>query len=195
MRRNGGGCEKRLLITIYRVFFAKGRVSFCCVKLLRNDNLGGTMMKVFVSGCFDLMHSGHVFFFERAAAYGDLYVAIGSDKTIRELKNGNPCVVKTNGCIWFPPFVLCTGLLSVPVRGCLIFCRSWTSFVLMFSWLTKTERQKKNAGCAKSGTSAMWCCRGSRKKNCRAVQQLICESWRKQNKAESGRPSGFCPSV
>ena len=90
MRRNGGGCEKRLLITIYRVFFAKGRVRFCCVKLLRNDNLGGTMMKVFVSGCFDLMHSGHVFFFERAAAYGDLYVAIGSDKTIRELKKREP---------------------------------------------------------------------------------------------------------
>lgn len=79
------------------------------------------MTKVFVSGCFDLMHSGHVFFFERAAAYGDLYVAIGSDKTIRELKNGNPCVMKMSVCIWFPPFVLCTGLLSVPVRGCWIF--------------------------------------------------------------------------
>ena len=48
------------------------------------------MTKVFVSGCFDLMHSGHVFFFERAAAYGDLYVAIGSDKTIRELKKREP---------------------------------------------------------------------------------------------------------
>ena len=48
------------------------------------------MTKVFVSGCFDLMHSGHVFFFERAAAYGDLYVAIGSDKTIRDLKKREP---------------------------------------------------------------------------------------------------------
>lgn len=48
------------------------------------------MTKVFVSGCFDLMHSGHVFFFERAAAYGDLYVAIGSGKTIRELKKREP---------------------------------------------------------------------------------------------------------
>ncbi len=42
--------------------------------------------KVFVSGCFDLLHSGHVAFFQSAAAYGDLYVAIGSDKTIFELK-------------------------------------------------------------------------------------------------------------
>ena len=42
--------------------------------------------KVFVSGCFDLLHSGHVAFFEEAATYGDLYVGIGSDRTIRELK-------------------------------------------------------------------------------------------------------------
>lgn len=37
--------------------------------------------KVFVSGCYDLLHSGHVEFFRQAAAYGDLYVGIGSDAT------------------------------------------------------------------------------------------------------------------
>jgi cytidyltransferase-like protein len=42
--------------------------------------------KVFVSGCFDLLHSGHVRFFEEASQFGELYVAIGSDKTVRELK-------------------------------------------------------------------------------------------------------------
>lgn len=42
--------------------------------------------KVFVSGCYDMLHSGHVAFFEEAAKYGDLYVGIGSDKTIQELK-------------------------------------------------------------------------------------------------------------
>jgi cytidyltransferase-like protein len=42
--------------------------------------------KVFVSGCYDMLHSGHVAFFEEAARYGDLYVGIGSDKTIQELK-------------------------------------------------------------------------------------------------------------
>jgi cytidyltransferase-like protein len=46
--------------------------------------------KVFVSGCFDLLHSGHIAFFEQAADYGDLYVAIGSDKTIFELKGREP---------------------------------------------------------------------------------------------------------
>ncbi|MDR0844126.1 MAG: adenylyltransferase/cytidyltransferase family protein [Tannerella sp.] len=44
------------------------------------------MKKVFVSGCYDMLHSGHVAFFEEAAGYGDLYVGIGSDKTICELK-------------------------------------------------------------------------------------------------------------
>ena len=42
--------------------------------------------KVFVSGCFDMLHSGHVAFFEEAATHGDLYVGIGSDRTINELK-------------------------------------------------------------------------------------------------------------
>ncbi|MGD2035216.1 MAG: adenylyltransferase/cytidyltransferase family protein [Bacteroidales bacterium] len=42
--------------------------------------------KVFVSGCFDLLHSGHIAFFKEASRYGDLYVGIGSDKTIEALK-------------------------------------------------------------------------------------------------------------
>ncbi len=42
--------------------------------------------KVFVSGCYDLLHSGHVEFFRQAAEYGDLYVGIGSDKTILHYK-------------------------------------------------------------------------------------------------------------
>ena len=42
--------------------------------------------KVFVSGCFDMLHSGHIAFFKEAATYGDLYVGIGSDSTIAELK-------------------------------------------------------------------------------------------------------------
>ncbi|MBD8388221.1 adenylyltransferase/cytidyltransferase family protein [Dysgonomonas sp. BGC7] len=44
------------------------------------------MKKVFVSGCYDMLHSGHVAFFEEAATYGDLYVGIGSDKTVNDLK-------------------------------------------------------------------------------------------------------------
>lgn len=43
--------------------------------------------KVFVSGCYDLLHSGHVEFFRQAAQFGDLYVGIGSDATILEYKH------------------------------------------------------------------------------------------------------------
>jgi cytidyltransferase-like protein len=46
--------------------------------------------KVFVSGCYDMLHSGHVAFFEEAAQYGDLYVGIGSDHTLNELKARRP---------------------------------------------------------------------------------------------------------
>lgn len=42
--------------------------------------------KVFVSGCFDMLHSGHVAFFKEASTYGDLYVGLGSDNTIEGLK-------------------------------------------------------------------------------------------------------------
>lgn len=49
-----------------------------------------TRKKIFVSGCFDMLHSGHVRFLEEAASYGDLYVGLGSDQTIRDLKGRAP---------------------------------------------------------------------------------------------------------
>lgn len=45
------------------------------------------MKKVFVSGCYDLLHSGHVEFFRQASQYGELYVGIGSDQTILGYKH------------------------------------------------------------------------------------------------------------
>jgi cytidyltransferase-like protein len=63
--------------------------------------------KVFISGCFDLLHSGHIAFFQEAARYGDLYVALGSDKTVFQLKGRLPVnteaerlyMVKSVGCV------------------------------------------------------------------------------------------------
>ena len=46
--------------------------------------------KVFVTGCYDLLHSGHVEFFRQASQFGDLYVGIGSDDTIVEYKHHRP---------------------------------------------------------------------------------------------------------
>ena len=48
------------------------------------------MKKVFVSGCYDLLHSGHVEFFKQASQFGDLYVGIGSDATYQEYKHRKP---------------------------------------------------------------------------------------------------------
>jgi cytidyltransferase-like protein len=63
--------------------------------------------KVLVSGCFDMLHSGHIAFFQEAAAYGDLYVALGSDATIYGLKGRLPVnsqderlfMVQSVGCV------------------------------------------------------------------------------------------------
>ena len=46
--------------------------------------------KVFVTGCFDLLHSGHVAFFQEAALSGDVYVGLGSDDTVFQLKGRYP---------------------------------------------------------------------------------------------------------
>jgi cytidyltransferase-like protein len=45
--------------------------------------------KVFVSGCFDILHSGHIAFLKEASGFGDLYVGLGSDKTVSDLKGRN----------------------------------------------------------------------------------------------------------
>lgn len=63
--------------------------------------------KVLVSGCFDLLHSGHIAFLQEAATYGDLYVAIGSDATVYNLKGRLPVnseqerlyMVQSLGCV------------------------------------------------------------------------------------------------
>ena len=46
--------------------------------------------KVFVTGCFDLLHSGHVAFLAEAAEHGDLIVGIGSDENVKNLKGRYP---------------------------------------------------------------------------------------------------------
>jgi len=46
--------------------------------------------KVLVSGCYDLIHGGHITFFKTAAQYGKLYVAVGSDSNLLLLKGKAP---------------------------------------------------------------------------------------------------------
>lgn len=45
---------------------------------------------VFCSGCFDLLHAGHILFFEKCRQYGDvLVVMIGGDKVISHNKGSD----------------------------------------------------------------------------------------------------------
>ncbi len=45
---------------------------------------------VMVSGCFDLLHAGHIAFFKTASQYGKLHVYLGSDKNLKLLKGKAP---------------------------------------------------------------------------------------------------------
>jgi cytidyltransferase-like protein len=80
--------------------FSQSR-GFAC-HVVRNSDLAGfpepptdptpsTRKKVIVTGCYDWFHSGHVRFFEEVSALGDLYVTVGNDVTIGQLKGaGHP---------------------------------------------------------------------------------------------------------
>ncbi|VVB74822.1 FAD synthase [uncultured archaeon] len=49
------------------------------------------MKKVFVSGCYDIVHGGHVEFFKQARALGDyLIVSFASDEVLKKYKGRNP---------------------------------------------------------------------------------------------------------
>jgi cytidyltransferase-like protein len=46
--------------------------------------------RVLVSGCYDLLHGGHIAFFKTAASYGELFVSIGRDENLLRLKGKKP---------------------------------------------------------------------------------------------------------
>ncbi|MBN1560530.1 adenylyltransferase/cytidyltransferase family protein [candidate division KSB1 bacterium] len=49
-----------------------------------------TKKKVLASGCYDLLHAGHIAFFKTASRFGSLFVAVGSDENVRMLKGKAP---------------------------------------------------------------------------------------------------------
>ncbi len=47
--------------------------------------------KIIVTGCYDWLHTGHIRFFEEVSELGDLYVGLGNDANIEQLKGeGHP---------------------------------------------------------------------------------------------------------
>lgn len=62
---------------------------FCCMKK--------TATKVFVSGCYDIIHAGHIQFFRDARALGDhLTVCFASAKVLELTKNRKPSIPDDN---------------------------------------------------------------------------------------------------
>lgn len=53
---------------------------------------------VMVSGCYDFLHAGHIAFFKTAATYGKLYVIIGQDLNVLELKGKAPYFSQEERC-------------------------------------------------------------------------------------------------
>ena len=47
------------------------------------------MKKIWVNGCFDVIHRGHIDLLEHAKSHGDLYVGIDSDERVKNLKGSN----------------------------------------------------------------------------------------------------------
>lgn len=55
------------------------------------------MKRVFVSGCYDILHAGHIHFFEDARALGDhLTVCFASDEVLKLVKNRQPSIPEDN---------------------------------------------------------------------------------------------------
>lgn len=49
------------------------------------------MSQVFVNGCFDILHVGHIRLFKHASSFGKVTVAINSDDSIKKIKGiGRP---------------------------------------------------------------------------------------------------------
>ena len=46
-------------------------------------------MLVFLNGCFDILHLGHIKLFEFAHEYGNVFVGLNSDRSIKKLNKGD----------------------------------------------------------------------------------------------------------
>jgi rfaE bifunctional protein nucleotidyltransferase chain/domain len=49
---------------------------------------------VLTNGCFDLLHAGHVFSLQQAAKFGELWIALNGDESIRQLKGPSRPIVE-----------------------------------------------------------------------------------------------------
>ncbi len=50
------------------------------------------IMRVLITGCFDIIHPGHIYLLKEAAKLGDVYVIVARDSTIKKYKNVPPII-------------------------------------------------------------------------------------------------------
>lgn len=107
----GGDCEDVGLVILPEDKFSSARGKFCCAgdrprpsrdseKLVILEQLTGRLNSIrqqgsqvaFTNGCFDILHSGHVSYLEKARATADcLVVGLNSDASVKALKGeGRP---------------------------------------------------------------------------------------------------------
>ncbi|UYP47962.1 FAD synthase [Candidatus Lokiarchaeum ossiferum] len=49
-------------------------------------------MRVLITGCFDIIHPGHIFLLKEGAKLGEVYVIVARDSTIKKYKKKNPTI-------------------------------------------------------------------------------------------------------
>jgi len=112
------------------------------------------MTSVMVSGCFDLLHPGHIEFLQQAAANGRLHVCVASDQTILGLKL-RPAVQNERERLLMVQAVGCVGSASISTGD------GWCDFEPTLRelrpdvYVTSEEgdRPEKRALCASLGVS------------------------------------------
>lgn len=62
---------------------------------IRNQ-ISGNQKFVLTNGCFDLLHTGHIYALQEASKFGNLWVAINSDSSVRALKGPARPIVPQN---------------------------------------------------------------------------------------------------
>ncbi|HAQ02962.1 TPA: hypothetical protein DEP30_04100 [Candidatus Nomurabacteria bacterium] len=66
-------------------------------RIIDNGHVKRIEKKVFVSGCYDILHGGHIEFFNQAKSLGDyLIVSFASEKTLEKYKNKKSSIPETH---------------------------------------------------------------------------------------------------
>ena len=98
------------------------------------------MKKVFVSGCYDIVHAGHIQFFEEARALGDyLIVSFASEPVLWHHKQRKPSIpdehkkVLLESLRMVDKVILGTGMKKglerLAAAGCAIYRTDWSGTV------------------------------------------------------------------